>query len=76
MLLSCVLLLFFCILVYIGVCFVKSRRLSYVSTKLKQSQRRRRRQRKNNWFYEQYNSSARASRLLVHFFDVHRTVTT
>ena len=30
---------------------------------------------KNNWFYEQNNSSARASRLLVHFFDVHCTNT-
>lgn len=26
---------------------------------------------KNNWFYEQNNSSARASRFLVHFLDVH-----
>ena len=35
--------------------------------------RRRRRQRqlqKNNWFNDQNNSSARASRFLVHFFDV------
>ena len=30
---------------------------------------------KNNWFYEQNNISARASRLLVHFFDVHCTNT-
>ena len=29
-----------------------------------------------NWFYEQTNSSARASRFLVHFFDVHCTTTT
>ena len=31
---------------------------------------------KKNWFYEHNNSSARTSRYLVHFFDVHRTVTT
>ena len=29
-----------------------------------------------NWFYEQNNSSARASRFLEHFFDVHCTTTT
>ena len=75
MLLSCVLLLFFCILVYIGVCFVKSRRLSYVGTKLNHNDDDDDNVKKN-WFYEQYNSSARASRYLVHFFDVHRTVTT
>ena len=40
---------------------------------LKQRRRRRQQQqhKKNNWFYEQNNCSARASRLLVHFFDVH-----
>ena len=31
---------------------------------------------KNNRFYEQNNCSARASRFLVHFFDVHCTITT
>ena len=31
---------------------------------------------KNNWFYEQNNYSALASRFLVHFFDVHCTTTT
>ena len=31
---------------------------------------------KNNRFNDQNNSSARASRLLVHFFDVHCTTTT
>ena len=30
---------------------------------------------KNNWFYEQNNRSAHASRFLVHFFDVHCTTT-
>ena len=31
---------------------------------------------KNNWFYDQTNSFGRASRFLVHFFDVHCTTTT
>ena len=31
---------------------------------------------KNNWFNKQNNCSARASRLLVHFFDVNYTTTT
>ena len=31
---------------------------------------------KNNRFNDQNNSSARASRFLVHFFDVHCTTTT
>ena len=31
---------------------------------------------KNNWFYLQTNSSARVSRFLVHFFDVHCTTST
>ena len=31
---------------------------------------------KKNWFYEQNNCSARASRFLVHFFDVYCTTTT
>ena len=31
---------------------------------------------KNNWFYEQNNCCARASRLSVHFFDIHCTTTT
>ena len=31
---------------------------------------------KNNWFNKQNNSSARASRFLVHFFDVNYTTTT
>ena len=31
---------------------------------------------KKNWFYEKNNCSARASRFLVHFFDVHCTITT
>ena len=44
---------------------------------LKQRRRRRQQQRqKNDWFYEQNSCSARASRLLVHFFDVHCTTTT
>ena len=30
---------------------------------------------KNNWFYEQNNRSAHASRFLVHFFGVHCTTT-
>ena len=30
----------------------------------------------NNWFYEQNDCSARESRFLVHFFDVHCTTTT
>ena len=30
----------------------------------------------NNWFYEENNSSARTSRFLVHFVDVHCTTTT
>ena len=30
---------------------------------------------KNNWFYEQNNRSAHASRFLVHSFDVHCTTT-
>ena len=45
-----------------------------VSRELKQL--RRRRLQKNNRFNDQNNSSARASRLLVHFFDVHCTTTT
>ena len=44
---------------------------------LKQRRRRRQQQRqKNDWFYEQNNCSARASRFLVHFFDVYCTTTT
>ena len=44
---------------------------------LKQRRRRQQQQRqKNDWFYEQNNCSARASRFLVHFFDVHCTTTT
>ena len=44
---------------------------------LKQRRRRRQQQRqKNDWFYEQNNCSARTSRFLVHFFDVHCTTTT
>ena len=39
------------------------------------NQRRKQRQKKN-WFYEQNNCSARASRFLVHFFDVYCTTTT
>ena len=35
-----------------------------------------RRLQKNNMFNDQNNSSARASRFLVHFFDVHCTTTT
>ena len=31
---------------------------------------------KNQLFYEQNNSSARASHCLVHFFDIHCTTTT
>ena len=31
---------------------------------------------KSNWFYEQNNSSARASRIFLHFFDVHCRNTT
>ena len=38
-------------------------------------QRRKQRQKKN-WFYEQNNCSARASRFLVHFFDFYCTTTT
>ena len=44
---------------------------------LKQRRRRRQQQRqKSDWFYEQNNCSARASRFLVHFFDVYCTNTT
>ena len=45
---------------------------------LKQRPPRRRQQRrqKSNCFYVQNNCSARASRFLVHFFDVHCTTTT
>ena len=44
---------------------------------LKQLRRRHQRQlQKNNRFNDQNNSSARASRYLVHFFDVHCTTTT
>ena len=44
---------------------------------LKQLRRRpQRRLQKNNRFNDQNNSSARASRFLVHFFDVHCTTTT
>ena len=44
---------------------------------LKQRRRRRQQQRqKNDWVYEQNNCSARASRFLIHFFDVYCTTTT
>ena len=42
---------------------------------LKQRRRQQQRQ-KTNWFYEQNNCPARASRFLVHFFDVYCTTTT
>ena len=46
-------------------------------TQIKQLQRRSQRQlQKTNRFNDQNNSSARASRSLVHFFDVHSTTTT
>ena len=45
--------------------------------KLKQPRRRpQRRLQKNKSFNDQNNSSARASRFLIHFFDVHCTTTT
>ena len=48
-----------------------------VIRELKQPRRRpQRRLQKNNRFNDQNNSSARASRFLVHFFDVHCTTTT
>ena len=48
-----------------------------VNKELKQLRRRpQRRLQKNNRFNDQNNSSARASRFLVHFFDVHCTTTT
>ena len=48
-----------------------------VNRELKQLRRRPQRQlQKNNSFNDQNNSSARASRFLVHFFDVHCTTTT
>ena len=43
---------------------------------LKQLRRPQRLLQKNNRFNDQNNSSARASRFLVHFFDVHCTTTT
>ena len=50
---------------------------SLVIRELKQLRRRpQRRLQKNNRFNDQNNSSARASRFLVHFFDVHCTTTT
>ena len=48
-----------------------------VIRELKQPRRRpQRRLQKNNRFNDQNNSSARTSRFLVHFFDVHCTTTT
>ena len=49
----------------------------YDNRELKQLRRRpQRRIQKKNRFNDQNNSSARASRFLVHFFDVHCTSTT
>ena len=54
-----------------------SRVVRHWHRELKQLRRRRqRRLQKNNRFNDQNNSSARASRFLVHFFDVHYTTTT
>ena len=51
-------------------------RLSKDNRELEQLLLRRRQLQNNNRFNDQNNSSARASRFLVHFFDVHCTPTT
>ena len=57
--------------------FASSSTSSHPSRELKQPLRRQRQRQKTiQWFYEQNNSSARASLVLVHFFDVHRTTST
>ena len=53
------------------ICILSS--LHHIIRDLKQ---RRKQRQKKNWFYEQNNCSARASRFLVHFLEVYCTTTT